>query len=143
MGTVSRPLPFGPVLAEQFANNFTGLIGGTVANTALVIRFFQKQGLKVAVAASSGVMNALAGGIVQVVLVTIGLLLSDTQFVSSSAGGGGIGQLILLAIVAIGVAVSDRAARPEAAGGDPPDRDRRWRPHARTCGPSSGRRARP
>ena len=54
MGTVSRPLPFGPVLAEQFANNFTGLIGGTVANTALVIRFFQKQGLKVAVAASSG-----------------------------------------------------------------------------------------
>ncbi len=54
MGAVNAPLPFRPVLAEQFANNFTGLIGGTVATTALVIRFFQKQGLKVAVAASSG-----------------------------------------------------------------------------------------
>ena len=105
MGTVSRPLPFGPVLAEQFANNFTGLIGGTVATTALVIRFFQKQGLAIAVAASSGVMNSLAGSIVQLVLVIVGLLLSDTQFVPSSAGGGGIGRLILIAIVVGGVAV--------------------------------------
>ena len=90
MGAVSRPLPFGPVLAEQFANNFTGLIGGTMATTALVIRFFQKQGLTVAIAASSGVMNALAGGIVQIVLVTIGLLTTSTQFVPSSVSGGGI-----------------------------------------------------
>jgi uncharacterized membrane protein YbhN (UPF0104 family) len=106
MGTVSRPLPFGPVLAEQFANNFTGLIGGTMATTALVIRFFQKQGLKVAVAASSGVMNALAGGIVQIILVTVGLLLSSTQFVPSSAGGGGAGQIILIVIIVVGVAVA-------------------------------------
>ena len=53
-------LPFKAVLGEQFANNFTGLVGGTVATTALVIRFFQKQGQKVAVAASSGVLNSLA-----------------------------------------------------------------------------------
>ena len=106
MGAVSRPLPFGPVLAEQFANNFTGLIGGTMATTALVIRFFQKQGLKVAVAASSGVMNALAGGIVQIVLVTIGLLVTSTQFVPSSVGGGASGQLIVIAIVVIGVAIT-------------------------------------
>ena len=106
MGTVSRPLPFGPVLAEQFANNFTGLLGGTVANTALVIRFFQKQGLKVAVAVSSGVMNSLAGAIVQGILLTVGLLLSDTQFVSGSIGGGGIERVILIAIVVLGVAVT-------------------------------------
>jgi uncharacterized membrane protein YbhN (UPF0104 family)/tRNA A-37 threonylcarbamoyl transferase component Bud32 len=106
MGTVSRPLPFGPVLAEQFANNFTGLIGGTVANTALVIRFFQKQGLKVAVAASSGVLNSLAGGVIQVVLVTVGLVLSDTQYVSGSVGGGGIERLILVGIVVLGLAVT-------------------------------------
>ena len=88
MGAVSRPLPFGPVLAEQFANNFTGLIGGTTATTALVIRFFQKQGLKVAVAASSGVLNSLAGGIVQFVLVVVGLLVSDTHFVPSDGRRG-------------------------------------------------------
>ena len=71
-----------------------------------VIRFFQKQGLKVAVAASSGVMNALAGGIVQIVLVTIGLLTTSTQFVPSSVGGGGIGQIIVIGIIVIGVAIT-------------------------------------
>ena len=106
MGAVSRPLPFGPVLAEQFANNFTGLIGGTMATTALVIRFFQKQGLTVAIAASSGVMNALAGGIVQIVLVTIGLLTTSTQFVPSSVSGGGIPRLIVIGIIVIGVAIT-------------------------------------
>ena len=106
MGAVSRPLPFGPVLAEQFANNFTGLIGGTMATTALVIRFFQKQGLTVAIAASSGVMNSLAGGIVQIVLVTIGLLTTSTQFVPSSVSGGGIARLIVIGIIVIGVAVT-------------------------------------
>jgi uncharacterized membrane protein YbhN (UPF0104 family)/tRNA A-37 threonylcarbamoyl transferase component Bud32 len=102
MGAVSRPLPFGPVLAEQFANNFTGLIGGTTATTALVIRFFQKQGLHVAVAASSGVLNSLAGATVQVALVVVGLLVSDAQFVPSDAGGGGFEQVVLLAIVVAG-----------------------------------------
>ncbi len=106
MGCVSHPLPFRPVLAEQFANNFTGLIGGTVATTALVIRFFQKQGLKVAVAVSSGVMNSLASSIVQLVLVTIGLLFTSTQFVPSSVGGGDLEQIILIGIVVLGVAVT-------------------------------------
>ena len=106
MGAVNAPLPFRPVLAEQFANNFTGLIGGTVATTALVIRFFQKQGLKVAVAASSAVMNSLASGIVQVTLVVVGLAFTSTQFVPSAAGGSDLGRLILLAIVVVGVAVS-------------------------------------
>ena len=106
MGCVSHPLPFRPVLAEQFANNFTGLIGGTVATTALVIRFFQKQGLQVAVAVSSGVMNSLAGSIVQIVLVTIGLLFTSTQFVPSSVGGGDLEQIILIGIVVLGVAVT-------------------------------------
>ena len=49
MAAVAKTLPYRPVVTEQFANNFTGLVGGTVATTALVIRFFQKQGLKAAV----------------------------------------------------------------------------------------------
>jgi uncharacterized membrane protein YbhN (UPF0104 family) len=107
-GTVSQPLPYGPLLAEQFANNFTGLIGGTVANTALIIRFFQKQGLKVAVAASSGVMSGLANGIVEIVLVTFALVFTDASFSASSVGGAAsdIQTYLLLGIVAVGVVVT-------------------------------------
>jgi uncharacterized membrane protein YbhN (UPF0104 family)/tRNA A-37 threonylcarbamoyl transferase component Bud32 len=116
MGAVNSPLPFGPVLAEQFANNFAGLIGGTMATTALVIRFFQKQGLTVAVAASSGVMNALAGGIVQIVLVTVGLLVTTTQFVPSSVGGGNAGKIIVIVIVGVGIAVTVALLVPKLRG---------------------------
>ena len=87
MGAVAAPLPFKPVLAEQFANNFTGLIGGTLANTALVIRFFQRQGQTVAVAASSGILNSLAGGMVQVTLVIVGLIFTASDFVAPSDSG--------------------------------------------------------
>ena len=45
LGAVSARLPFGPVVGVQFANAFTGLVGGTAGNATLVIRFFQKQGL--------------------------------------------------------------------------------------------------
>src|SRR5207253_3969900 len=89
MGCVGTPLPFRPVLAEQFANNFAGLIGGTVATAALVIRFFQKQGFKAAVAVSSAVMNSVAGAVVQAVLVVTGLLVTSSEFAPSSTGGGG------------------------------------------------------
>jgi uncharacterized membrane protein YbhN (UPF0104 family) len=87
MGAVAAPLPFKPVLAEQFANNFTGLIGGTLANTALVIRFFQRQGQTVAVAASSGILNSMAGGMVQVTLVILGLVFTASDFTAPSDSG--------------------------------------------------------
>jgi uncharacterized membrane protein YbhN (UPF0104 family) len=106
-GAVAAPLPYGPVLGEQLANNFTGLIGGTLATTALVIRFFQKQGLTVAVAASSGVLNSLSAGLIQVILVTVGLILTSgdysTSTTGSSDGGGGLEQLVILGIVLFGV----------------------------------------
>jgi uncharacterized membrane protein YbhN (UPF0104 family) len=106
MGAVAAPLPFRPVLGEQFANNFTGLVGGTVASTALVIRFFQKQGQKVAVAVSSGLLNSLAAGMIQTVLVVVGLLLTSSDFTPSSTGGeGAAGLIIVLFIVAV-IAVS-------------------------------------
>src|SRR5690606_15080083 len=55
IGAVHAPLPFGRVVMLQFANGFTGLVGGTAANTALIIRFFQKQGLSAGVALGSGI----------------------------------------------------------------------------------------
>ena len=87
MGAVAKTLPYRPVVMEQFANNFTGLVGGTVATTALVIRFFQKQGLKAAVAISSGVLTSLSAVIVQTFLVIIGLFATWDDFDLSTTGG--------------------------------------------------------
>ena len=100
-GSVGVDLPVRPVIAEQFANNFTGLVGGTAATTALVVRFFQKQGLPVAVAASSGVLNSLGSFMVQAVLLTLGLLVTSDTFEFSDAGGEGPSGDLLWAVFVV------------------------------------------
>lgn len=103
LGSVAAPLPLGPVTAVQFANNFTGLVGGTVATTALVVRFFQKQGLAVAVAVSSGVLNTIAAMISQAILLTVGLLTHAGDFDLGSTGGdGGAASTAIVVILAVG-----------------------------------------
>jgi uncharacterized membrane protein YbhN (UPF0104 family) len=100
LGSVSAPLPLGPATGVQFANQFTGLVGGTVATTAVVVRFFQKQGLAVAVAVTSGVLNTAAAMITQAVLVALGLLLHAGDFsLPSSEGGGGGGDATTVGII--------------------------------------------
>jgi uncharacterized membrane protein YbhN (UPF0104 family)/tRNA A-37 threonylcarbamoyl transferase component Bud32 len=106
MGSVAVTLPYKAVVGEQYANNFTGLVGGTVATTALVIRFFQKQGQKIAVAASSGVLNSLAGMIVQIILVAIGLVFTSSEFTPSDGGGRSIAGLVIVVIVVGGIALA-------------------------------------
>jgi uncharacterized membrane protein YbhN (UPF0104 family) len=107
LGSVSVDLPYKPVLGEQFANNFTGLVGGTVATTALVIRFFQKQGQKVAIAASSGILNSFAAAVVQTIVVIVGLLVTGDSFSASDTGGGhDIAGLVILIIVVGGVSIA-------------------------------------
>ena len=107
MGSVAIPLPYKAVVGEQFANNFTGLVGGTVATTALVIRFFQKQGQKVAVAASSGVLNSLASMVVQAILVVTALIFTSGEFTPSDSGGGkDIAGFVLVLIVVGGVGLA-------------------------------------
>ena len=64
LGSVNQRLPLRPVVGVNFANQFTGFIGGSVANAALAIRFFQRQGMTAAVAVSSGVLVSLAALVV-------------------------------------------------------------------------------
>lgn len=106
MGSVSTPLPFGPTLALELVNAFTGLVGGTVGTTATIIRYFQKRGLAVSIAVSSGLLVSLAGMICQAVLFISALFLTHGAFDfgsdSPSGGSGGRnvnGTLILAAIV--------------------------------------------
>jgi uncharacterized membrane protein YbhN (UPF0104 family) len=70
-----------------------------------VIRFFQRQGLMVAVAASSGVINSLAGFSMQVLLVAIGLLFTAADFDLGDTGGGDVTTLAIVAIIVGGVLV--------------------------------------
>ncbi len=109
LGAVGQSLPLRPVFILQFANKFTGLVGGGVATMAMTVRFFQKQGLSPAVAVSSSLMTSFSSGIVQVVLVSLGLLVGDTTLRFTHSGGGasslaeklaiGLAILVLLGIV--------------------------------------------
>jgi uncharacterized membrane protein YbhN (UPF0104 family) len=108
LGSVSRQLPLGPATAVQFANQFMGLVGGTVATTAVIVRFFQKQGLAVAVAVTSGVLNTIATMVTQAILVVVGLLLTASDFTLSRAGnsddgGGGVSAFIWILIAVAGI----------------------------------------
>ena len=69
LGSVATQLPYGPTLAVQFANNFTGFVAGSVGTTAMIIRYFQRQGLTIAVAVSSGVLKTISGMVVEFTLI--------------------------------------------------------------------------
>jgi len=102
LGAVSSRLPFGPVLGVQVANAFTGLVGGTAGNATLNIRFFQRQGLPPAVAASSGVLTSVSGFIVQAVLIVVAIVVTGSEFnISASDGSDTAGWKVALLVVAL------------------------------------------
>jgi uncharacterized membrane protein YbhN (UPF0104 family) len=78
-----------------------------------VIRFFQKQGQKVAVAASSGVLNSLAGFIVQTVLVIFGLVLTGADFSPSESGGRDIAGIFIIVVVVGGISIATALVVPK------------------------------
>jgi uncharacterized membrane protein YbhN (UPF0104 family)/tRNA A-37 threonylcarbamoyl transferase component Bud32 len=110
LGSVNQRLPLRPVVGVNFANQFTGFIGGSVANAALAIRFFQRQGMTAAVAVSSGVLVSLAALVVQAILVVTGLVFVSDTFSwstsgsddgSSSSSGGGLSAQTFIAILLV------------------------------------------
>jgi uncharacterized membrane protein YbhN (UPF0104 family) len=86
LGSVNQRLPLRPVVGVNFANQFTGFIGGSVANAALAIRFFQRQGMSAAIAVSSGVLVSLAAFVVQAILVITGLIVVGSTFTWNTSG---------------------------------------------------------
>jgi len=106
-GAVPAPLPLGPLVLLRAAMWFTGLIGGTAARTATVVRFYQRRGLAPIVAVSSGLIYSVGGFCVQVVLSVTALVFARDEFHFTSAGPAGSGvevlQLVLFAIVAAGL----------------------------------------
>lgn len=105
-GAVVPHLPLGQVIALEYADLFTGLVGGTVAITATNIRYFQRQGLPAASAVTSGVVSSLAGGLIQAVIIVVSiplLLRTGAVSMSSSGGGAGGGRLLVATIIAVAV----------------------------------------
>jgi uncharacterized membrane protein YbhN (UPF0104 family) len=121
LGSVATQLPYGPSLAVQFANNFTGFVAGSVGTTAMTIRYFQRQGLAIAVAVSSGVLKTLSAMVVEVILVVIALIVTWGDYNlsigggdgSGSSGGGGHTDLILVLIIVAGIAVGTVVTIPK------------------------------
>jgi uncharacterized membrane protein YbhN (UPF0104 family) len=120
IGSVSTPLPFGPTLALEFANAFTGLVAGTLGTTATIIRFFQRRGLAVSVAVSSGLLVSVAGMATQAVLFVGSAIRTRGAFdfsTRSTAGSGSTSSsstemLLLGAIVLVAVLVGVLTAVP-------------------------------
>jgi uncharacterized membrane protein YbhN (UPF0104 family) len=106
-GAVPAPIPLGPLVLLRMAMWFTGLIGGTAARTATVVRFYQRRGLAPIVAVSSGLIYSVGGFCVQFVLSVTALIFAGDEFHFEPAGSEGSGaevlQLVLYAIVAAGL----------------------------------------
>lgn len=113
LGSVSNPLPLGPVVAVQYAQAFTGLVGGTAGNATLSIRFFQKRGLPPVVAVSSGVLNSLAGFVTQAVLVIVGVAVTgQSHGLSTSTSGEGVPTWLIALVVVLVIALVLAVAVP-------------------------------
>ncbi len=112
LGSVSTPLPFGATIGLELANAFTGLVAGTVGTTATIIRYFQRRGLAVSVAVSSGVLVSLSNMAVQAVLFVVSFIITRSSFsyaFDDSSGSGssssGSDTTWLLVLIVVGLAV--------------------------------------
>lgn len=115
VGSVVEALPFGRVVALEVANTFVGLAGGTMAQLATRVRFFQQDGQEATVAISSGALASTASWIVKGALFLIALPLALSTFHFSSRPSGGhehLVWLILLVVVAVGLGLGVVLAVP-------------------------------
>jgi uncharacterized membrane protein YbhN (UPF0104 family) len=118
IGSVShQELPLRHTTALQFANKFTGLVGGTVANLALFTRYLQKRGLGVATAASSAALTSISQFVAQTGLFIVAFLVARGDFTSrvgGDDGGDGIDLgTVLVAIIVVGVLVGVAVGVPQ------------------------------
>ncbi len=125
IGTVNGILPFGRVVALEFANAFTSLAGGTPATFATRVRFFQQQGFDATQAVTSGALVSTISWIVKGALFLISLPLAWGNMDFSNDGQNASGDhgkaiwlflaIIVLVVVLIGVAVAIPRLRRLAA----------------------------
>ncbi|HXX90664.1 MAG TPA: lysylphosphatidylglycerol synthase transmembrane domain-containing protein, partial [Acidimicrobiales bacterium] len=106
VGSVFAGVPSRPVIILEFANDFTGLVGGTPATLAMTIRFFQKRGATSTYAVTAGALNSATSWIVKGVLFLVSIPLAIASFNPGESGSGthsGLVHLLLVLIIVVGV----------------------------------------
>ena len=103
LGSVGKPLPLRPVAMLEIGTKFTGLAGGGVTTFALEVRFFQKQGLKPAIAVTSSLLNSVASGFTEAIFLVVALIFGASAFSFGQRGSGGTsglsGKILLAAMI--------------------------------------------
>jgi uncharacterized membrane protein YbhN (UPF0104 family) len=111
IGACPRPLRLGPVIGLQFAIRFIALaVPSSAARIALNVRFFQRAGLATSPAIAVGLVDSVAGFVVQVLLLLVIWLagLASLQISTSGLSIDISSQLIVAVVilVVVGVAVA-------------------------------------
>jgi uncharacterized membrane protein YbhN (UPF0104 family) len=107
MGSISRPLPLGPLTALQFAICYVNLaIPSTAARVAVNVRFLERFGLRPTEAMTAGVIDSVSGFVVQIVLFLLLFFTSDLDLGLSTDGSdlSGAATFALIVLVALVVA---------------------------------------
>ena len=134
LGSVPAPLPFGPVYTLQLATSYMNLaLPSSLARLAVNIRFFQRQGLSATIAVTSGVIDSFTSSVIQVVLLILLLLFSESTIALDIPGPSGdsarlAGIILLLLVLSIVVLVAVRRIRRAIL-----DRVHRWWPEVRAA----------
>ena len=109
-GAVMAPLPFGRCVALETSNMFTSFVGGDAAVFGVRVRFFQRQGLDVPAAISSGAIAGTASWVVKGALFLLCLPFAWDDFHKPTSGEGGSHQnlvwIILIVVLAVAVLVA-------------------------------------
>ncbi len=106
LGACDQPLAYGPVVGLQMSISFINLaVPSTAARVALVVRFFQKQGIATAKALTFGALDSVSLFITQlgILIITMGFGLTSLDFNldTGDANVSAAEKLIVLAIIAI------------------------------------------
>ena len=116
IGSVSGVLPFGRVVAVEFANSFSALAGGTAAVFATRVRFFQRQGYDASVALSSGAIMTSSSWIAKSVLFLVALPFAwgslDLEVTPQSGDDSALVWIILAVVVLAGLVAGLALAVP-------------------------------
>ena len=114
LGTVAARLPYWPVYMMQLATGFMNLaLPSSLAQMSINVRFFQRFGIPSAAAVTAGVIDSLAGNVVQALLLVALLLFSQTTLdLDYDAAAEGVGQLLAALGIALVVGVIALALVP-------------------------------
>jgi len=106
VASVFAGVPVRPVIALEFSETFTGLVGGTPASLAMTIRFFQRRGATSTYAVTAGALNSAVSWMVKGVLFLIAIPFAIGSWnpqENTSGAHSGLVKLLLVVIIAVGV----------------------------------------